>query len=396
MKENKYSFIKIGLFFLFSFLAVPAVQAKSKTFTVVIDAGHGGKDIGAPGTIVNEKEINLKVALKLGELIKDGHEDVKVVYTRQSDRFVELDERANIANRNKADLFISIHTNAVKRGNTANGTETFTLGLARSDENLEVAKRENSVILLEDNYLQKYEGFDPNSTESYIIFEFMQTKHMEQSVQFASEIQRAFRTGKRVDRGVRQGGLLVLRKTGMPAVLVELGFITNREEERFMKSAEGQNLLARCLYNAFTRYKRDYDRKLGGQPSQVRPARELAVTDDDIREADAAGDWQTDNRKNEGRSSLRDNELQESAVSFSAEGKVVYKIQILTSGKKLPSQSRLLKGYKDVSYYREGGIYKYTYGETTDYNEILRLYRKTVKDFKDAFIIRYKGGEKIK
>lgn len=159
-----------------------------------------GKDPGARGSSINEKAINLAVALRLGSLISEKHDDVKVIYTRKTDVFIELDERANIANRNKADLFISIHTNAVKRGSSVSGTETYTLGLARTDENLEVAMRENSAILLEDNYLQKYEGFDPTSSESYIIFEFMQNKHMEQSISLASEVQKCFASAKRNNR----------------------------------------------------------------------------------------------------------------------------------------------------------------------------------------------------
>ena len=238
---SKKSFLYINLLFaLFFFL--PGLQAREKTFTVVIDAGHGGKDPGARGANINEKEINLAVALKLGRLIENNAEDVRVIYTRKTDRFIELDERANIANRNKADLFVSIHTNAVKRGSTVQGTETYTLGLARSEENLEVAMSENSAILLEDNYQQRYEGFDPNSSESYIIFE--------QSISLASEIQKSFGACKRVDRGVRQAGFLVLRKTSMPSVLVELGYISNRQEEQFMRTAAGQNKLAEALYDA--------------------------------------------------------------------------------------------------------------------------------------------------
>lgn len=401
MKVNKNSIIKIISLFVFLCSTFPIVQAKNKAFTLVIDAGHGGKDIGAPGTIVNEKAINLAVALKLGELIANGHDDVKIVYTRKSDRFVELDERANIANRNKADLFLSIHTNAVKKGSSARGTETFTLGLARTEENLEVAKRENSVILLEDDYLQKYEGFDPNSSESYIIFEFMQTKHVEQSVQFASEIQKSFKSAQRVDRGVRQGGLLVLRKTSMPAVLVEVGFITNREEERFMKSDEGRNILARSLYNAFTRYKRDYDRKQGGVSGQARVAEELKVTNEDIEAANNAAEQQlvTGDTPVVKESTLRERDrssVKTVSPPSSGAGEVVYKIQILTSDKQLSLRSGLLKGYQGVDFYKEKGLYKYTYGETTNYNEILRLYRKTKKDFKDSFIVRYKDGERIK
>ena len=245
-KVVKRTFLYINLVIAL-FFVLPVTQAKENTFTVVIDAGHGGKDPGARGSSINEKAINLAVALRLGSLISEKHDDVKVIYTRKTDVFIELDERANIANRNKADLFISIHTNAVKRGSSVSGTETYTLGLARTDENLEVAMRENSAILLEDNYLQKYEGFDPTSSESYIIFEFMQNKHMEQSISLASEVQKCFASAKRNNRGVRQAGFLVLRKTSMPSILVELGYISNPAEERFMRTKEGQNKLATAI-----------------------------------------------------------------------------------------------------------------------------------------------------
>lgn len=233
--------------------------ATAKDFTVVIDAGHGGKDPGARGRIIQEKAINLGIALKLGKLIEANHEDVRVVYTRSSDKFVALDDRAEIANRCKADLFISIHTNSVAKGGAVQGTETYTLGLARTDENLAVAMRENAVILLEEDYQQRYEGFDPNSSESYIIFEFIQNRHMEQSISLASDIQRCFSEAKREDRGVRQAGFLVLRKTSMPSVLIEVGFISNRTEERYLASAEGQQRLAKAISDAFDRYKHTFD-----------------------------------------------------------------------------------------------------------------------------------------
>lgn len=398
---SKKSFLYINLLFaLFFFL--PGIQAREKTFTVVIDAGHGGKDPGARGTRVNEKEINLSVALKLGKLIEAKNDDVRVIYTRKTDRFVELDERANIANRNKADLFISIHTNAVKRGSTVQGTETYTLGLARSNENLEVAMSENSAILLEDNYEQRYEGFDPNSTESYIIFEFMQNKHMEQSISLASEIQRSFSACKRVDRGVRQAGFLVLRKTSMPSVLVELGYISNRQEEQFMRSAAGQDKLAEALYDAFSSYKKNYDRRkgtIGGSavaPSSrvVEPEEEvLAVEGPGIpppgSEADILGKRsQQEKRKTTPSSS--------SSVNRNTKGKVIYKVQFLTSDKKLPANSKMFKGYKNVDFYVEKGIYKYTYGETTDFDSIRKTRRTMVKDFKDAFIVAFKDGKKVR
>ena len=349
---------------MFLFCVMPELQAREKTFTVVLDAGHGGKDPGAMAYSIKEKNINLAVTLALGEMIERRSPDTKVVYTRKTDRFIELDERANIANRNKADLFISIHTNSVKRGSSVRGTETFTLGLARTQENLEVAMRENSAILLEDNYLQKYEGFDPNSSESYIIFEFMQNRHMEQSIDFASVIQKEFVRQKRANRGVKQGGLLVLRKTSMPAVLVELGFVSNREEARFMASSSGQEKLAKALYNAFVKFKNEYERKRGLLSAQGNTfvAREV-------------------NAKS-------------SEISRNV-GQTVYKIQIMASDKKLSLNSREFKGYKNVDFFREGRLYKYTYGETTNYNEIRSLSRKVARDFKGAFILEFKDGKKV-
>lgn len=348
------------------------LMAQSDKFTVVIDAGHGGKDPGARGSKINEKEINLKVALKLGNMIEQNHPEVKVIYTRSTDKFIELDERANIANRNKADLFISIHTNSVKRGSSVRGTETYALGLARTDENLEVAMRENSAILLEDDYKAKYEGFDPNSSESYIIFEFMQNKHLEQSIQFASEVQDCFTAAKRADRGVRQAGFLVLRKTSMPSVLIELGFISNPSEEQFMRSAEGQTKLASAISEAFDRYKSAFDRKKSGLPASTSVA---------VKEA-----------------AVRTNEAAPEKISTEAKpekGKIVFKVQILTSDKKLSSGSKYFKGYKNVECFKEKGLYKYTYGESTSFKEIMRIRRQILKDFKDAFVVAFKDGQRV-
>lgn len=252
--------VRYYLIYIAALFALGTVfPSAAKDFTVVIDAGHGGKDPGARGRIIQEKAINLGIALKLGKLIESNHRDVRVVYTRSSDKFVALDDRAEMANRCKADLFISIHTNSVAKGNAVQGTETYTLGLARTDENLAVAMRENSVILLEEDYQQRYEGFDPNSSESYIIFEFIQNRHIEQSIRLASDIQQCFASAKREDRGVRQAGFLVLRKTSMPSVLIEVGFISNRAEERYLASAEGQQRLAQAISDAFDRYKRTFD-----------------------------------------------------------------------------------------------------------------------------------------
>ena len=226
-------------------------------YTLVIDAGHGGKDPGAQIKTAKEKNINLAVALAFGKLVEQNCKDVKVVYTRKTDVFVALDQRANIANRAKADLFVSIHTNATAAKVGPRGAETYTLGMHRAADNLAVAKRENSVITLESNYQKKYEGFDPNSSESYIIFELIQDKNMESSVKLAGLIQKQFRTtAKRVDKGVHQAGFLVLRETSMPSVLVELGYINNTSEAAYLTSKSGVNALAKSLYNAFVAYRK--------------------------------------------------------------------------------------------------------------------------------------------
>ena len=401
-KVVKRTFLYINLVIAL-FFVLPVSQAKEKTFTVVIDAGHGGKDPGARGSSINEKAINLAVALRLGSLISEKHDDVKVIYTRKTDVFIELDERANIANRNKADLFISIHTNAVKRGSSVSGTETYTLGLARTDENLEVAMRENSAILLEDNYLQKYEGFDPTSSESYIIFEFMQNKHMEQSISLASEVQKCFTSAKRNNRGVRQAGFLVLRKTSMPSILVELGYISNPAEERFMRTKEGQNKLATAIYNAFTKYKWEYVRKRGALAGNASAAPILEVADniDDNQPISAPPGSEEYIRQKNKMEESNQSRVSKSAVSAKQAGRVkkgqtIYKIQILTSDKKLSPGSKLFKGYKNVDCFIEKGIYKYTYGETTSFDTIRKLRRQVAKDFKDAFIVAFKDGKKVK
>jgi N-acetylmuramoyl-L-alanine amidase len=390
-------------------LSLLCVKAQKK-FIVVIDPGHGGKDPGCVGLICYEKTVNLSVALQLGELIEKNHKDVNVIYTRKTDVFVSLDDRANIANRNKADLFISIHVNAVKRGNNASGAETYTLGLASSKENLDVAMRENSAILLEDNYQETYEGFDPNSTESYIIFELMQNKHLEQSLLLASEIQKAFVNNKRGDRGVRQAGFLVLRKTSMASILTELGFISNREEEKYLASEKGQTAYANSIYKAFSNYKYEYDRKKG---SNINASTPLGNYTTDVGEEVLTGEINIEyvaedieeesneavkEESNEAEPIVEKDAVKEETVTTASSEKnneVIYKIQILTSDKKLPEKDKRFKGYDEISFYIEKGIYKYTYGATTDYQKILTMYRKTIKDFKDAFIIRIKDGERV-
>ena len=246
--------------FTFLFMAVCAVACgANKTFTLVIDAGHGGHDVGAQGAKSQEKNINLSVALAFGRYVEQNCSDVKVVYTRKTDVFVPLHDRAAIANKNNADLFISIHTNAVPVGHEVQGFQTYTLGMHRAKDNLDVAKRENSVISMEKDYKQTYQGFDPNSSESYIMFEFMQSANMHKSVELAKTIQRSVCSNVgRQDKGVHQAGFLVLRETTMPGCLIELGFITTPAEEDFLDSDSGVDAMAQAIYRAFLEYKSKY------------------------------------------------------------------------------------------------------------------------------------------
>ena len=364
-------FICIGV----ALLACPSCicTAEAKDFVVVIDAGHGGHDPGAVGRISKEKNINLKVALKLGKQIEQNCPDVKVVYTRNRDIFIPLNRRAEIANNAKADLFISIHTNSLANNKTAKGASTWTLGLAKSEANLEVAKRENAVILYEDDYKTRYAGFNPNSAESYIIFEFMQDKYMSQSVHLASLVQSQFRnTCRRVDRGVHQAGFLVLKASAMPSILVELGFISTPEEERYLNTESGTTNLANGIYRAFLTYKKEQEMSHNGSSNTPLPeTTETARTQPVSQETPAT---------------RPDKENKEEGI--------VFKIQILTSSKPLSPNDKRLKGVKDAEYYKEGGLYKYTCGASDDYNQVLRTKRTITTKFKDAFIIAFKNGKK--
>ena len=322
-------------------------------FTLVIDPGHGGRDPGALGAISQEKKINLAVALKLGALIERQHPDVKVLYTRKGDTYPSLFDRAELANKNHANLFISIHANATASKSTM-GTETFVFGLSKSKSNLDVAMRENSVILLEDDYSTRYEGFDPTSVESYIMFEFMQNKYMERSVEFAAAVQNQFvKHCKRQSRGVKESELIVLHRSACPGVLVELGFISNPAEERYMVSEKGQTALAQAIANAFDEYKRDYDNR-----SNLDAARAAAVKGD-------------------------------------AAGKPVFKVQFATSREKLKANDRKLKGMSGVEYFLEGGVYKYAVGNTSDYDKIQRTKKEVQAKFPDAFVVAFLDGKKI-
>lgn len=388
---------RLFILFIGLFILCEVILPAGSKFVVVIDPGHGGKDSGAVRGSYKEKNINLGVAMALGQLIENNNKDVKVVYTRKTDVFIDLDKRAEIANKAKANLFISIHTNSTAAKTTnASGADTYILGLARSAENLEVAKRENSVILLEDDYSKKYEGFDPNSPESYIIFEFMTNKYMEQSLQFASFVQKDFgNIAKRIDRGVRQAGFLVLRKTSTPSVLIELGFINNASEASYLASKKGQREMATAIYSGFKKYKYEFDKMQGNTKISS------ANIDNDILDVDVedvALAVSENNYSDQGSTNRNTNKVNSnSTVKANVNSKQIeYRIQILYSATQLPKNSSQFKGLSPVGYYQDGKGYKYTYGSTTDWNEILRTFRLVKSKFKDAFIVKFQNGERIK
>ena len=362
----------------------------AKEFVVVIDAGHGGHDPGAIGKISKEKNINLKVALKVGGLIKLNCKDVKVVYTRTRDVFIPLDRRAQIANDAKADLFISIHTNALAKNHTAQGASTWTLGLAKSDENLEVAKRENAVILYESDYETRYAGFNPNSAESYIIFEFMQDKYMSQSVHLASLVQKQFKNRcKRVDRGVHQAGFLVLKASAMPSILVELGFISTPAEERYLNTESGTSTLAEGIYQAFLTYKKEQEARHNGNgtesvPNQPKPSPTTKETKGETVTGTPLP--QPESRKPQATKPV------EAAPQEDEE--LIFKVQIYTSSTKIATTNKRFQGVSRVEVYKEGNIYKYTAGTTANYDEALRTKRALEKRFKGAFVIAFKQGKR--
>lgn len=388
---------KIVLAVLFLITQGLVVAAQNKKFTLVIDAGHGGHDAGALGASSKEKNINLNVALAFGNYVERNCPDVKVVYTRKTDVFVTLHERANIANRHKADLFVSIHTNALPAGKQARGLETYTLGMNRANENFDVAKRENAVILYEKDYEQHYEGFDPNSSESYIMFEFMQDKNMAQSVDLAKMVQkRACSSANRQNKGVKQAGFLVLRETSMPSCLIELGFITTPQEEQQLNTRECIDALGYGIFQAFVDYRNKYDKTIivpfEAPERQVmeNQAQERVQTESEGGKTQTAEQEKDNVPRSE---SKMVNEVPEQKPATDSEAPI-FKIQVLTSTTLIRQGDKRLKGLDGVDYYKDGGIYKYTIGASANYNEIYRLRKTMVGKFPQAFIIAFKGGQR--
>jgi len=349
---NKQRYLCVFLTFIFLFCSDFLFSQKEKEGfrTVVIDPGHGGRDPGAVGKIIKEKDVVLKIALKVGDYLKKEMPDLKVVYTRKDDTFVPLDTRAEIANKEKADLFVSIHANSVSDPKIY-GTETFVLGLHRSQDNLEVAKKENSVIIFEEDYTVKYEGFDPNSTESYIIFELMQNVYLDQSIEAASILEDQFenRAG-RYSRGVKQAGFLVLRKTAMPGILVETGFLSNKDEEKFLESEKGQDYIASAIFRSI----RDYKQRFEARNNLVPPS-----------------------------TSTEKGDL------------IEFRIQVASSKKKIEDKSGPFKLFEEVWFFEENSMFKYTTGYAKDYETINKQLQNVRKKAPDCFIVAFKNGVRV-
>lgn len=403
---------KVTLIWALMCMFVMTSLAANKRFTLVIDPGHGGHDAGALGAISKEKNINLAVALRFGKYVEQNLPEVRVIYTRKTDVFIPLNERANIANRANADLFISVHTNALPAGKIARGFETYTLGMHRAKDNLDVAMRENSVISMEKDYQQRYQGFDPRSSESYIIFEFIQGKNMERSVDLARMIQRGVCDGaNRPDKGVHQAGFLVLRETSMPGCLIELGFITTPDEERLLNNDSRVDDIARGIYEAFAKYKNKYDRSVSVPyrakdsedvnlpkivPDQEpapktrvvtrgkQPKREEATPEQPKREV----------KKQEPKKDVKKQEPKKEVKKAEVADAPVFKLQIFVGSRNLRKGDAHFKGETDYDSFQEGNLVKYTLGASTNYNEIYRLRKEKLDKFPEAFIIAFKNGQK--
>lgn len=403
---------KVTLIWIFLCVLVMTAFAANKRFTLVIDPGHGGHDAGALGAISKEKNINLAVALRFGKYVEQNLPEVRVIYTRKTDVFIPLNERANIANRANADLFISVHTNALPAGKIARGFETYTLGMHRAKDNLDVAMRENSVISMEKDYQQRYQGFDPRSSESYIIFEFIQGKNMERSVELARMIQRGVCDGaNRPDKGVHQAGFLVLRETSMPGCLIELGFITTPDEERLLNNDSRVDDIARGIYEAFAKYKNKYDKSVSVPyrakdsedvnlpkivPDQEpapktrvvtrgkQPKREEATPEQPKREV----------KKQEPKKDVKKQEPKKEVKKAEIADAPVFKLQIFVGSRNLRKGDAHFKGETDYDSFQEGNLVKYTLGASTNYNEIYRLRKEKLEKFPEAFIIAFKNGQK--
>ena len=359
---------------------------------MVIDAGHGGRDPGTHGARVKEKDINLPVALKTGKYISEYLKDVKVIYTRDDDTFIELDERAAVANRNKADIFISIHSNWIS-DKRVTGAETWVLGQIKDEANLQLVMKENSVITFEEDYQTRHEGYDPESAESFIIFSLMQNTYLKQSTEFASLIQKQFkeRVGRR-DRGLKQGPMIVLWRTTMPSVLVELGFVSNSEEEKFLMSEQGQDYLASAIFRAFREYKQVIDSR-SGMENGIARADDVpeAIAGPESIESENTGIIQTNTAARVAEAFSGRADGQTTASQTAAGDQIFFMVQISAIPNDREMSQSKPGGIKDVTRIVDGNRIKYAAGKFSVYEDAVEYRRTLAADFPDAFVIAVKN-----
>jgi len=355
----KTRIILVFVLFTISLTSIANNKNDGHKFVVVLDAGHGGKDPGNLGNGLKEKDIALKIVLNIGREL-EKNPNIKVIYTRKTDVFIDLFVRGKIANEANADLFVSVHCNS--HNSQAHGTETFVLGIHRNQTNFEVAKKENSVIFLEDDYKENYGGYDPNSPEATIGILLGQEEYLDQSILLASKIQNNFTNDlKRVDRGVKQAGFIVLHQTVMPSVLVEVGFLTYKPEGVYLSSNKGQEEMAGSILEAILEYKKGLDQYVGA---------------DIYDEAPIATE-------------------ETSSIPELVYDNIIFKVQIAASSRKLQPKPYNFKGLENISREQEGNIYKYYYGSTSNYNEDKNLQDKAKKGYSGCFIVAYKDGKRI-
>jgi N-acetylmuramoyl-L-alanine amidase len=379
MKKITSKFIVLRLAFICLIICAASnpYPAGRKVRVVVLNAGHGGTDPGCHGVKHLEKEVALSITLKVGKYIEENLKDVKVVYTRKNDMFVPLGEIASHANKNNADLFVCIHCNAAVNKQVY-GSETYVMGLHKTKGNLDVAKRENAAILYEEDYKRKYEGFDPNSDEANIIFNMYQNAFLEQSLSYASKVQAEFKKNKNLtDKGVKQAGFLVLWKTSMPSVLIETGFLTNAEEEKYLGSQKGQDQIAFAIYKAFKNYKAEVEEYDAGPENEVRPR----ITEEQVEVFDQHITQPTND-------SIK-------IKTQPIEQNIVFKIQIANSSKKIPLNSTKFIAAKGVEEIEEDKTFKYLTGNFKTIDEAFAEQRRLRKEgFKDAFTVAFVNGKK--
>lgn len=395
------------VYLLLIFVAIPTLaQNSGETFKVVLDAGHGGDDPGCLGSKSKEKDVNLSMVKKVGKLITDNCPNVKVIYTRSTDVYVELYRRAQIANSNHADLFISFHCNAAE-DHSATGVETWVMGLHKSEANQAVARAENSVILKEKNYKNNYDGFDPNSPEANVIFSLYSSAYLKYSIFLADKVQKNMVcTSHLIDRGVKQGGLFVLYKVAMPSILLEMGFLSNLKDEEFLTSEANKDAMAATIYNAFCEY---YNALTSSSAPQMKVPE---TTKPKVTTEKPAGTVTNNTPAAESKDTPAKpvvNATENVSLSVAAastpsgdaspaacnEQKVRFKVQFMATPEDIPLNSKRLQGIPNVGRFFENGYWKYTAGNETSDEDAKKVLAEVKKIYKDAFIIGFDGDKKI-